>query len=458
MRKFEVERWQLPTGQGGFHWSRISTAADEFNMIYDCGGATESHRRKLIEDYVPTKVNFDWLVISHLDDDHINGVSQLEDHEIKFSNVFLPHVNLPVTMFLMLVKLVAAASTTLTSNDLNSILVAGKLYAGAYGRVRIVTPRPTDAADLGAELPRLLPDDLPPVSDLIEERLGLNNEAPRMGWSHDRDVQLQDIDWKFRFFSQEWAIPWKINEIWNLPELQPLRDAIRNLALLGTNSGSTFKKGIIDALKTPVLAVDARRILAAYSISVASVKKDVSINALLKKLYAKIEDLQGYNSASLCLYAGPAAHISTRPQWFVRRHNLPALAMCDQKQRNVGWMGTGDMHLHTTGALEDFVDHYRRELPLVTTLMLPHHGSRHNYDTKRVQLRGLLNTLQGFPRPLLIAASNPAHKKFGHPHTEVKTVCKRYGEVHNVNLERKAMFYESIIASNGWCCPFCCCD
>lgn len=458
MRKFEVERWQLPIGQGGFNWSRINTGADEFNMIYDCGGATKKHRDKLIADYVPATVNFDWLVISHLDDDHINGVSQLEDQGIKFANVFLPHVNLPVTMFLMLVKFVAAASTTLTSDELNSVLVAGKLYAGAYGRVRIVTRHPTDAADLGAELPSLSPDDLPPVSDLLEEGVRLIGEAPRMGWSHDRDVQLQDIDWKFRFFSHEWAIPVQINDIWNLPELQPLRDAIRNLALLGMNGGSTFKDGIVLALKTPVLAVNARRILTDYDISGASIRKDVSINFLLKKLYAKIEDFQGYNSASLCLYAGPETDISVRRQWFVRRHNLPALAMCDQQQRNVGWLGTGDMHLHTAAALEEFVNHYRRELPLVTTLMLPHHGSRHNYDTRRMQLRGLLNTLPEFPRPLLIAASNPAHKKFGHPHTEVKSACKRYGEVHNVNLERKSMLYESIVTSSGWCCPFCHCD
>lgn len=67
-----------------------------------------------------------------MDDDHINGVSQLEAQGIKFAKVFLPHiVNLPVTMFLMLVGLVAAASTTLTSDELNSVLVAGKLYAGA---------------------------------------------------------------------------------------------------------------------------------------------------------------------------------------------------------------------------------------------------------------------------------------------------------------------------------------
>lgn len=54
-----VKRIQHAIGQGGFH-------------SFDCGGGTAKQRASVIGPVVK-EGNHDWLVVSHLDADHVNG-------------------------------------------------------------------------------------------------------------------------------------------------------------------------------------------------------------------------------------------------------------------------------------------------------------------------------------------------------------------------------------------------
>jgi len=86
-----------PIGQGGFYTGKINKNIgyrDEFNFIYDCGSLSD-------RSYLENEINFfkkilfksklDMLVLSHLDDDHVNGVKDLLKG-IKCNHIYLPYL------------------------------------------------------------------------------------------------------------------------------------------------------------------------------------------------------------------------------------------------------------------------------------------------------------------------------------------------------------------------------
>lgn len=71
-----MKRTFLPVGQGAFYLERFEEEVGEkINVIYDCGSSTDvklvNYR---IKQYLKKEETIDALIISHLDEDHINGI------------------------------------------------------------------------------------------------------------------------------------------------------------------------------------------------------------------------------------------------------------------------------------------------------------------------------------------------------------------------------------------------
>ncbi len=67
-----------PVGQGCFYAGSIKNDIEEFVIVYDCG--TISSRNYLLDSIDEFKRHYkkiDLLMISHFDEDHVNGVSEL---------------------------------------------------------------------------------------------------------------------------------------------------------------------------------------------------------------------------------------------------------------------------------------------------------------------------------------------------------------------------------------------
>ena len=77
-----------PVGQGAFYTGKVFQSkrknakikGKEFNIVYDCG--TKSTKSYLIDSIKEFKkdldeAKLDVLILSHLDEDHINGVTEL---------------------------------------------------------------------------------------------------------------------------------------------------------------------------------------------------------------------------------------------------------------------------------------------------------------------------------------------------------------------------------------------
>ena len=90
----EVTRIIHPIGQGAFYTESIKTNGHNYNVIYDCGsGNSKNTPKRLKQDirsfYNPDDV-IDLLFISHFDNDHINGISELKKRTSKIRNIVVP--------------------------------------------------------------------------------------------------------------------------------------------------------------------------------------------------------------------------------------------------------------------------------------------------------------------------------------------------------------------------------
>lgn len=76
-------------GQGLFYTGEINLSNREtFKFIYDCGGNNISGA---INQHITQGDVIDMLVISHFDDDHINGLPNLFNKVSKIKRIFIPY-------------------------------------------------------------------------------------------------------------------------------------------------------------------------------------------------------------------------------------------------------------------------------------------------------------------------------------------------------------------------------
>ena len=90
----ETIRTFHPIGQGGFYTERFNDLPDKPMVVFDCGGKSKGFMEKYIDSFLPKdkKVTIEAVFISHLHDDHINGLQHLLD-KATVKKIFLPQFN-----------------------------------------------------------------------------------------------------------------------------------------------------------------------------------------------------------------------------------------------------------------------------------------------------------------------------------------------------------------------------
>lgn len=431
--------------------------SQRFSVVVDCGGGKKERRQVFIDAFATGNREHDVLAISHLDLDHIGGIGALTRSEVQFSNVFLPHVDEQVYARWMTTRLAYAVTDVDVETIGEAVDYLGGLYGGRYGRpVRVVQG---DGGDLppGEEQPerREANREYPPVSDLLAEDIQqvLHSLTARQGFPAKRSLNFRYVDWVLRFYSWEWTCPDEVAQIWGLPVLKPLADALRALVRNGSQDGSAaYVDDVVDALKAKVSADDATTAIKQVRRGRVAKQKAMTIKTLLGELYDATANLKDYNDASLCVYAGPSPRGgNARHMGFVRRVEAKGRRLdlhpqrADVSHRAVGWMHTGDAHLDAT-RLEQFTEHYRIELPLTSVLVLPHHGSRHSYGPDLTEFDALAAEMA--ERPYFVAAAQPDHQRYGHPHSAVVSRCLDHGVLRIVD-DRAGSLLEDSVAVRG---------
>lgn len=90
----EIIRTFHPIGQGGFYTETFDDLPNKPMVVFDCGGSSSKSIRDYIDDFLPInpKTTIEAVFISHLHDDHINGLQHLIDRA-NVKKIFLPQFN-----------------------------------------------------------------------------------------------------------------------------------------------------------------------------------------------------------------------------------------------------------------------------------------------------------------------------------------------------------------------------
>lgn len=131
----ELTRVIHPVGQGGFYSETFKHGSNEINVIYDCGGNNKASMIYYLDNYYPNKTKtIDAIFISHLHDDHINGLEHLlEKYCVKY--LFLPQLTLDEQLELLLYNGLRKPTNT---SGVNNFLYELLTSQGNYRNTRIV--------------------------------------------------------------------------------------------------------------------------------------------------------------------------------------------------------------------------------------------------------------------------------------------------------------------------------
>lgn len=111
MPDIHIERSFHPVGQGAFYTERFDLDGKTCNVVYDCGALPKYQLDDIINQHFVKDKKIEYLFLSHLHEDHINGVeSLLERCSVKY--IFLPLLS-PETkrMYLLENKLIGGKSS-----------------------------------------------------------------------------------------------------------------------------------------------------------------------------------------------------------------------------------------------------------------------------------------------------------------------------------------------------------
>ena len=114
----EVTRIFHSVGQGGFYTETFDDLPDKPMVVFDCGGKSSKLMKDYINSFLPTKpkATIEAVFISHLHDDHINGLQHLL-HRANVKKIFLPQFN-PNQLFEIIFYNAARGAKGSNSNQL----------------------------------------------------------------------------------------------------------------------------------------------------------------------------------------------------------------------------------------------------------------------------------------------------------------------------------------------------
>ena len=377
---FTVRITQHAVGQGGMTSGTITTNSRPLRWVYDCGSnQTDSLASEVAQ--VTRDGSIDLLFLSHLDSDHINGIDLL------LASCTVKEVVLP---YLADETIVAIIARDVSRGRLSGLLldavpdVAGWFASRGVNTITFIDGEDDDQADDFDGL-------TPPNFDR-----GDDGEGPVNGkWSPTPDAQ------------GEHARPQLRRTMRQGPSISQRAAARASLSLF-------TERSTLNWILLPYVHAPPARLMAAFReeveqafgrplnlASIANAVRSAPGRLKLRECYDAL--WLDHNLVSMTLYAGPRWAEASRSdlRWGQQKDYWP---------HGPGWMLTGDAHLEQTKRRERFLRRYRTVIEWVGVLMLPHHGSAHNFDPALIEAMPSLY--------MCFAASGP--NSYGHPHSSVR--------------------------------------
>lgn len=402
----EVRRYQYPVGQGGFHSAEIHFGKARFRYVYDCGS---THRAALereitaFEEGLGSSAPLEMLALSHLDDDHVNGVEGILSHR-DIETIVIPYLH-PFERLMLVAQACARGTLTESRFDLIENPEAWFLSRGAR---RVVHVLPTTDGIEGGDTPRVPPegpDSRSPPKPSERETLEAEGwvELPEqlrsaypdlVGAKGPATVLLPGHRLTVRSGQQRSAV-WML-----VPFTHPEPERLQ-LFLVALKSEM--------GLSPPRLG-KAR----GYFRRLRNILKSKPKRVELGRLYKKIRSDR--NLSSMSVYSGPAFRYSRANLVVEERYwRGPRFHKVELPP---GWLGTGDAVLTRQERVVAFERFFTPLFPHVGVFMLPHHGSRHNFSG---------DLLADHLREVVWVAAYGRKNRYGHPSPRLLRALSRRG-------------------------------
>ncbi|MBU7010528.1 MAG: hypothetical protein HXS46_07540 [Theionarchaea archaeon] len=380
--RFDFQR----VGQGLFYTGAING----FNMVYDCGsdytkclrGAVGQYKRTLHSNLI------DMVVLSHLHNDHVNGLDLLLK-DVAVEDVFMPYL-VPMERLLLAVRrknlpdwyyvFLASPVSYLLERGVKRVTVIGGEKGEKGPPPHEIPPGPSDkprgeiSIDIpdDKELEAIIRTNDPELAALIGKELLVRN--------HQGLVIIPGL-WLFRFFN------YKVEE-------EKLNQFAACLNQAGVSP--THPKSIKSAIKDP-----------------PTIKK-------IRKCYER-EMCKDLNDTSLAAYHGPVGdnrsvfcvHCEEGLRFPSCKHFYPSAipAKCYYSRFDcMGQLLTGDIGLNNNQKYKEFITHYTHYLDTVSISQLSHHGSRTSWNEHILRALGECSHW---------VSSSGRPSFYGHPHSMV---------------------------------------
>ena len=384
----------LQKTHGLFYTAKI----DRFWFVYDCGSSSVKTIKTKVQNFCKTHLNqkrLPFLFLSHLHHDHISGLETLFSC-VKVDYVFLPYLSPWERLLLAII----APKFSPWYIDFLRNPVEYLLKKGA--NVILITnfkkgtdeEEETDIRPIYLEYPPDFPIYLDGLKDLEEktaENLFEQEGNPDLLKKYYKNGRLRVTGHSPKSS--------RISQLWEFVLYQ---------APMSEKAFEDFKGWVLDKIKgIPFL----RNNIGSYNSNPLILLSDASLLEELKSLYYKLfEGKDKLNLTSLILWHGPlnSEKRSIRNLKFgycydYNAHEIPKKLLLDLCWRNTscsavsiaisclvpikskyGQLLTGDLNLKNQCIYNDFKNHFGEKLSSTVIFLVPHHGSKNNWNQKLI--------------------------------------------------------------------------
>lgn len=426
-------RIQLPVGQGGFHMAglhrfdrlrgdhEIDPYKFETLWVYDCGSIPRRHVDACIADFLVQRTSklIDFLFLSHLDLDHMCGVTTLLDKKVRGKlagtgatarTIILPYLD-DTERTIALSRAVSLHGADSINGFIGEAIldpVQAFLRRGAERVVLVGSDE--DESDPPAGF---IPIDPPSFDGGAEDGMGWKivrqGDGVPLRCSQSSDGRAILVrGGSFEIGARAHKAYWHL--VPYILRADPTRVGIFKMAAevqLGWKQGEFDSRMAARELRQEVVAKDRMKLARAYEYAFGD-----------------------KNLTSLSLYSGPSEPERT---WACR------IAPCcfETEPARISWLATGDAHLEDHAAIDALELHYGARLDYVGTYVVPHHGSIANSNPDRLPTHA--NDW--------VVCADPSHE-WDHPAEEIVDAIRRRGKFRHVRADPSTEFRE--VAVLGW--------
>lgn len=363
---------------------------ERFSWVYDCGSKRSQPLQaalSALSTWPQWQQRIDLVVISHFDDDHVNGLESLLKQS-KVNYLVLPFSDWPQqvrevavggangitasTAYLQLDPRGWLAARNLTERVQTILLVRGGATDGNEGPLDpIILPRGPNT-ETGPETISRITTIVDSLSDLTSSKSGRTGQPSTQVVTHGNPLLIAGLPMEFMFYNAE-------------------LDASALGIIESTGSGLVAKKSRmpLDDVKT---AINATISALGFDKPLTKLPPDWRVQLKNAYQYHFGSTSKAKNNISLCLYVRPVAPLGTvQPCAIFEGHRLEDATDDDGKNLRVddarpAVLCTGDLTLDINvicAMKAHFGNHRWQEIGIT---QVPHHGSTHSWTNGNAAL------------------------------------------------------------------------